>query len=215
MSRQKTVGTLGLAALAVWASVTFSLRAQPPQPQRQVDAPNAPGRPCVQEALTRPFHFTFAKPTPIEEVANQLAKALNAPVALDRAALDRLDVRPDDTVQLELDGVRLKTGLKLLLDQLDLTFRVESEDNLLVITDETGAEDPVNRVLSEIKSLHRDVHDIQDAIDELRSAMGLDDEGGPKMRKPTIIEELPQPPGGEKPKEKAPAASPPRSRPGV
>ena len=49
-------------------------------------------------------------------------------VVLDLAALGRQDVEPDDPVQLELEGVRLKTGLKLLLDQVGLTFRVVAED---------------------------------------------------------------------------------------
>ncbi len=34
-------------------------------------------------------------------------------------------------VQLELDGVRLKTGLKLLLDQVGLTHQVIAEDKLV------------------------------------------------------------------------------------
>ena len=44
---------------------------------------------------------------------------------LDLAALDRQGVEPDEAVQLELEGVRLKTGLKLLLDQVgpDLSHR--------------------------------------------------------------------------------------------
>ena len=59
-------------------------------------------------------------------------------MVLDLAALDRKSAKPDDTVQLELDGVRLKTGLKLLLDQVGLTFRVVAEDNLMIITDQEG-----------------------------------------------------------------------------
>jgi len=149
----------------------------------------AAGGTSVQDALHRPFDFPFAKPTRIDEVAKILSKALNAPVALDRAALDRQDVQDDDEVQLDLRQIRLKTGLKLLLDQLDLTYRVEAEDNLLVITDKTGSENPVDLVLEQIKALHKDVHDLQDSLDDLRSSLGIDD--GAKMRKPTIIEELP------------------------
>src|SRR5205823_5802410 len=100
---------------------------------------------------------------------------------------------------------------KLLLDQVGLTYRVVAEDNLLVLTDRQGADDPVNRVLSELKELHRDVHDVQDALDEVRTALGLDDDG-PKVRKPTIIEEMP----ADQPAPKGPAASPsPRPRPGL
>ena len=72
-------------------------------------------------------------------------------VVLDRAALIRQEVQPEDTVELELDGVRLKTGLKLLLDQVGLTYHVVTEDNLLVITDREGSEDPLDRVWSEVR----------------------------------------------------------------
>ena len=99
-------------------------------------------------------------------------------------------MQEDDEIQLDLRQIRLKTGLKLLLDQLDLTYRVEAEDNLLVITDKTGSENPVDLVLEQIKALHKDVHDLQDSLDELRTALGVDEDRA-KMRKPTIIEEIP------------------------
>src|SRR5262249_62380799 len=130
-----------------------------------------------------------------------------------------LGLKVDDMVQLELEGVRLKTGLKLLLDQLDLTFKVVPEDNLLIITDETGADDPSERLLGEVKTLHRDLHDLQDAVDEVRDALGIGAEEGPRMRKPTIIEEVPVEPGkpaapqGKEKDATPPAATRPRPRP--
>ncbi len=151
-------------------------------------------------------------------MAKHLGRSLNAPVAIDRAALDRLGLKVNDDVQLELKGVRLKTGLKLLLDQLDLTYKVVPEDNLLIFTDAAGSADPNDAVLTELKSLHRDLHDVQDAVDDIRAAMGLDEEGGARLRKPTIIEEMPPAGAGEhekaKPKDHPPASGAPRSRPG-
>lgn len=226
MTRRMTGLVLALMASTMAVSVTLSLRAQ----DRPVSKPAADSRAqtsgSVQDALLQPFHFTFTKPTPLEEVAKQLGRSLNAPVAIDRAALDRQGLKIDDAVQLDLQGVRLKTGLKLLLDQLDLTYKVVPEDNLLVITDATGSTDPLDQVITEVKTLHRDVHDIQDALDEIRAALGLDAEGGPRMHKPTIIEEMPPDAGeGEKakdkdkgkasPKEAPPASSRSRSRPGA
>jgi hypothetical protein len=224
MTRRMTGLVLALAATATVVPVTLTLRAQ----DRSGSKPAADSHPqtvaTVQDALLQPFHFTFTKPTPLEEVAKQLGRSLNAPVAIDRSALDRQGVKIDDEVQLDLQGVRLKTGLKLLLDQLDLTYQVVPEDNRLVITDATGSTDPLDQVLTEVKTLHRDIHDIQDAIDEIRTALGLDAEGGPRMHKPTIIEEMPPAAAeGEKakdkdkarPKEAPPASSRLRSRPGA
>jgi hypothetical protein len=162
----------------------------------------------VQEALLKPFDFPFDRPTPLEEVAAFLARALNAPVVIDRAALDRQQLKADDDVQLRLQGVRLKTGLKLLLDQLGLTYQVIPEDNLLIFTDATGSADPLDRVLTALGSLRDDLRDAQDAVDEIRAAMGLGIEGS-RMQKPTIIEEVPAPRNKEEvPREGEPDLAP-------
>jgi hypothetical protein len=167
---------------------------------------------ALQVALLRPYHFPFARPTPLFQVCAHLKQTLKAEVVLDLAALGRQDVDPDDPVQLELDGVRLKTGLKLLLDQVGLTFHVVAEDNLMIITDLEGADDPADRILSELKALHRDLHALQDDVDELREFVGDDRQGG-RVRKPTIIEEMPDV-EGEKPAAGPDKQANPRAKPG-
>ena len=159
------------------------------------------GPASVQDVLLRPYHFSFQRPTSLAQVCLHLKQTLGVPVVLDVAALDRQDVDSDDTVQLELEGVRLKTGLKLLLDQVGLTYHVIPDDNLLIITDREGSEDPLDRVWSELRALHRDLHDVQDAVDEVADAMFGDEGDGPRVRKPTIIEEKPDrdPPAPEAP----------------
>jgi hypothetical protein len=137
----------------------------------------------VQEALLRPCRIPFGRETTLAEVAVHLERILNAPVVLDRAALDRQDLSPDNTVMLELEGVRLKTGLKLLLDQVGLTFKVIPEDNLLLLTDAHESDDRYARILEELKSLHRDVHDLQDRLDETLGEGDVpEDDGGRAMR---------------------------------
>jgi hypothetical protein len=215
MSAKRSSVLVGLVALVGIASARLTLQAQDgrerePEPVRsRAEKPNAPV--SVQDALERPFAMPFGRPTSLEEVASHLSRTLHAPVLLDRAALDRQDVRPSDTVQLELQGVRLKIGLKYLLDQVDLTYRVVPEDNLLVLTDAEGSDDPLKQVLHELKALHRDVHDVQDAVDDILSVLGME-EDGPKVHKPTIIEEMPAEPAEKKPAIETPA---PRTRPGA
>lgn len=146
----------------------------------------------VQESLLRPFRFSFNRPTSLVEVCAHLKQTLGFAVVLDIAALGRQDVDPDDTVQLELHGVRLKTGLKLLLDQVGLTYHVVPEDNLLIITDREGSQDPLDRIWTELRTLHRDLHDVRDAVDEMTDILYGDPEQGARVRKPTIIEEKPE-----------------------
>jgi hypothetical protein len=158
----------------------------------QIESRSASGGATLQDALLRPYDFPFSRPTSLAQVCTHLKQTLKAPVIIDLAALDRQNVEPEDPVQLELQGVRLKTGLKLLLDQVGLTYRIEPEDNLLIITDHEGSQDPDERIWAELRALHRDLHDLQDSMDELRGMFGDDRQGGPRVRKPTIIEELPE-----------------------
>lgn len=181
-------------------------RAQEPAPRADTASP-APSSLPIQEALLKPFDLPFREPTPLEAVAAGLSKSLGGPVVLDRAALDRLELTSETTVQLELHGVRLKTGLQLLLDQVGMTYRLVPEDNLLVLTDTTGSDDPDRRLLQEVEELHRDVHALQDSVDSLfRMFSDPVEEMGPELKSPTIIEEAPADPS-------APAV-PGRSRPG-
>src|SRR5262249_33907287 len=152
--------------------------------ERRPDRSDAPGQAAVvpiQDALNKPFTFPFAEETALKDVVEHLAKTLQVRVVLDRAALDRLQIEEDDTVRRKLEGVRLKVGLSLLLDQLEMKYRVEPEDNLLILTDADGSDDPIDKIVTELKAVHRDVHDLQDAVDEIRSAMDLGDNAGPRM----------------------------------
>jgi hypothetical protein len=164
----------------------------------------ASSSPTVHDLLVRPYHFTFSRPTSLLQVCNHLKQTLKVPVVLDIAAMGRQDVEPEDTVQLELDGVRLKTGLKLLLDQVRLTYHVVAEDNLLIITDREVSEQPLDRVLAELQTIHRELHDVQDTVEDLTDYLAVEKGEGPRVRKPTIIEEMPEnaPPRNEDPREK-------------
>jgi hypothetical protein len=144
----------------------------------------------VQDAMLRPCSLPFGEETTLEGVAKYLRGVLRAPVVLDPAALGRQKLTPDTKVRLQLDGVRLKTGLKLLLEQVGLTHTVVPEDNLLILTDMKGAEDPSERVLSELRELHRDLHELQDRFDELVQTLSAEEPEG-EVRKPTMIEEAP------------------------
>jgi hypothetical protein len=172
----------GLASSASW-----SLRAQ----ERGLEKVEVPRNvaPSVQDALLKPLDLPFGEEATLEEVRRYLARTLEAPVVLDLAALDRLDLDPEDTVQLDLKGVRLKVGLKLLLDQVGLTYKVVPEDNLLILTDPESTEDASVRTLGEVKALHREMHDLQDAVDDLRDLLEeeLEIENEPERHGPMIV----------------------------
>lgn len=155
---------------------------EPQAAERAADDPAATAV-SMTDALLRPLDLPFKEPTTLADVQKYLAGSLGAPVVLDIAAMDRLDLDSEDTVQLELKGVRLKTGLKLLLDQVGMTWRVVAEDNLLILTDPTEAGEPLDRALHQLKAIHDEMHDLRDAIDDLRDLveeeLGIEPEDDP------------------------------------
>jgi hypothetical protein len=147
--------------------------------------------PKLSALLEEPGSFPFGKATALPVVADQLRHDLSAQVVLDLAALKRLNLDETATVKLDLKHVTRSTGLRLLLDQVNMTFRVEDDDNLLILTDGQGAADPLERLEARLDDLHREIHDLQDAVEEVYQTVAPD-EGGPVLRSPTIIEELPE-----------------------
>lgn len=150
----------------------------------------SPAAVTVDEALHRKCKLAFTPGSTLADVTDFLRKMLKAPVVLDLAALDRLGITPEANVELEIEGVRLTTALKLLLDQVGLTYHVVPEDNLLILTDVDGAEDRYDHILAELKALHRDLHDLQDTVDEMFDTLAPI-EPPATIQKPTIVEEIP------------------------
>lgn len=173
----------------------------------------------IADAMLQPMRLPFGEGKSLEDVAAHLRRELRANVVLDLAALDRHELKPTDRVRIDLEGVRLKTGLKLLLDQVGLTTRVLPEDNLLIITDKSEEAEPIHQVLEEVRALHRDLHAVQDEVRDIRDMLSVpvEEEPGAKARNPTIIEEMPAEGDKSRPKddEAKKKERPPRSRPGI
>lgn len=144
----------------------------------------------LSAALELPASFPFGRETPLSAVAAHLRRDLDAQVVLDLAALKRLKLDESVPVRLDLQDVKRTTGLRLLLEQVDLTYRVDDEDNLLIITDREGAAEPLDRIESRLDDLHRDLHALHDAVEEVYQTVAPESEG-PLLRSPTIIEEAP------------------------
>lgn len=147
----------------------------------------------ISDILLQKMDLRFASGIGLQALAADLRQRTGANVVLDLAALERHELEPTRQVRIDLGDVRLKTGLKLLLDQVGLTIKVVPEDNLLIVTDHAEVDEPIERVLSEIKALHRDLHDVQDEVRDLRDILETPMEGDEdpvvRLRNPTIIEE--------------------------
>ena len=93
----------------------------------------------IQEALERPVPMHFDEDTPLEDVLQHIKAATRGPdgkaipIYVDPLGLMEAEKTMTSTVRnISLDGVELKTSLRLCLKQLDLTYWIQ--DGLLLIT---------------------------------------------------------------------------------
>ena len=92
--------------------------------------------------LDKRVRFAFPNETPLEDVLKFLKAATagpgdtGIPIYVDPVGLQEAEKTMSSPVTLDLDGVPLKTCLRLILKQLGLAFQVK--DGLVTITSEPG-----------------------------------------------------------------------------
>jgi hypothetical protein len=88
--------------------------------------------------LEEPLSMSFANETPLDDILKYIKQATTTPsfsgipIYVDPIGLQEAEKSLSSTVSIDLDGVPLKTTLKLLLKQLGLTYTVK--DGFLMIT---------------------------------------------------------------------------------
>ena len=96
--------------------------------------------------LDEPISMSFANETPLEDVLKYIKSATQGPndtgipIYVDPVGLNEAEKTLTSPVTLDLEGVPLKTTLRLLLKQLGLTYTVKS--GLLTITSESSEDQP-------------------------------------------------------------------------
>jgi hypothetical protein len=104
---------------------------------------------AINDKLEQPLSMPFANETPLEDVLKYISQNTQGPnddgiqIHVDPIGLEDASATMQSTVRINLEGVPLKRSLKIMLDQLDLTYTVQ--DGLLFISWK-GAEDlPTDR----------------------------------------------------------------------
>jgi tetratricopeptide (TPR) repeat protein len=96
--------------------------------------------------LDEPIAMNFANETPLEDVLKYIKSATQGPndsgipIYVDPVGLQEAEKTLTSPITLDLEGVPLKTTLRLLLKQLTLTYTVK--DGLLTITSESSNDQP-------------------------------------------------------------------------
>ena len=101
---------------------------------------------AILAKLEEPIAMSFANETPLEDVlkyiksATQGASDNGIPIYVDPVGLNEAEKTMTSPITLDLEGVPLKTTLRLMLKQLGLTYTVK--DGLLTITSESSDDQP-------------------------------------------------------------------------
>ena len=101
-----------------------------------------PNTQAVLKKLDEPLKLPFSEDTPYEDVlkyirsSTQGGKDSGVPVYLDPTAIADAGIEPSSTVRIDLEGIPLKTTLRLLLKQLRLAYCVK--DGMIFISTPAG-----------------------------------------------------------------------------
>ncbi len=92
----------------------------------------------LSKALDQPTTAAFTD-SPLEEALQFLSEARGIPIHADRKALEDLAIGTDSPINLQVEGVSLRSALRLMLRDLHLTFTPQDEVLLVTTPEVAGA----------------------------------------------------------------------------
>jgi len=102
--------------------------------------PTDPAEEKIRKALASPTEFEFIE-TPLQDVVELLKDKHKIEIQIDRRALDDVGIGTDTRVTKNLHGISLRSALRLMLREFDLTYVIQDEV-LLVTTPEEACGRP-------------------------------------------------------------------------
>jgi hypothetical protein len=116
----------------------------------------SPKSKAVLKKLEEPISMSFGHETPLEDVLKYIRQATVTPnyagiaIYVDPKGLAEVAATPTSTVKLDLEGVPLKTTLRLMLKQLGLAYCVR--DGVLIISSVQGIGEELREAQSEFSA---------------------------------------------------------------
>ncbi|TWT38016.1 hypothetical protein KOR34_29830 [Posidoniimonas corsicana] len=107
--------------------------------------------------------------TPLEEVVDFLRNEYEIGIQLDETALDDLGIGTDEHVTVNLRNISLKSALRLMLKQLELTYVVA--DEVLLITTEDEAETRLTVGIYPVSDVASDKNSLSELAEVITSAI--------------------------------------------
>ena len=122
----------------------------------------------IKRALQQQASIDYVD-TPLDDVLHDLSDKHKIPILIDRRALEFAEVETDTPITTNLSGVTLKSALRHVLRNLDLTYVLVSEVLLITTPDESSQSPtivvyPIADILEYDDENHADFDSIIDAI---------------------------------------------------
>jgi hypothetical protein len=92
----------------------------------------------IEQVLNSPLHSSGLDFTdqPLRDVVTQLQDLYRIPIQIDRTALNAAGLREDEPINVNLHNISLRSALKLLLGQVQLTWVIQNEVLMITTPDE-------------------------------------------------------------------------------
>lgn len=131
--------------LACWAAILAAILAAPPVLGRQLQLPWPTAAELkILNALDSTTQMEFID-TPLSEVIEYLKDMHAIEIQLDQRTLDDVGIGTDTPITRSIAGIKLRSALRLLLADLDMTYIVR--DEVLLITTRESARAPENMIV--------------------------------------------------------------------
>jgi hypothetical protein len=121
----------------------------------EAEQPNPKNEALLKE-LDQPWEMAFSKPTPLEDVLKYIMTTIKKagrpplPIYVDPKALKEEELTLASPVVMDLEGVPLKTALRLMLKQVGLAYCVR--DGVVIISSPDGIREELTEAASEVYS---------------------------------------------------------------
>lgn len=153
-----------------------------------------PGAKRVREALARPFSCDFRE-TPLDRMAADISQKAGVQVLLDRKALADVGIKPDTPLTFRIANISLRSALRHVLRDLDLTYVVQDECLLITAPEEAEARllihfYPVPDLVAARDAQGRPTTDFEPLVDLVTTAIApsaWDEVGGPGSMAPGAL----------------------------
>jgi hypothetical protein len=131
-----------------------------------VHGANSPSAAKIEKAMASPLRsagLAFRNQA-LKEVAHVIEEEYGFPIRLDTTALDEIGISTDEPVTFSMNGISLRSALRLMLKDLQLTYVIR--DEVLFITTPEAAD-------QELRICVYDVREIVGSSKEKDPAVGL------------------------------------------